>query len=58
MKTSLCIGTKPIIAGTVMPRDDRTRNRVTGGIFLISATISAILVARFKGMRQRGVGTH
>jgi hypothetical protein len=44
-----------MMAGMVMPRDDRTRNRVTGGIFLISAIISAILVASqaSKGTRRR-----
>ena len=41
-----------MIAGTVTPRDDRTRKRVTGGIFLISATISAILVASRQDVRE------
>lgn len=45
MKTNLCRGTKPRTAGAVTPIEDRTRKRVTGGIFLTSATMSDMSVA-------------
>lgn len=43
MNTIVCAGMRPTMTGMVTPRDDSTRKRVTGGIFLISARISAIL---------------
>lgn len=56
MKTNWCTGKRLRMADTVMPRDDRTRKRVTGGIFLISAKISAILVAGETGHDVNGTG--
>jgi hypothetical protein len=41
-----------IKAGMVIPRDEPTRKRVTGGIFRISVRISAIV--KILGTRRRG----
>lgn len=45
------------MAGTVTPTEDKTRKRVTGGIFLISATMAAMLIASrsLRGVRS-GLG--